>query len=109
MCCAVGTDRKRHHTERSEWGQVHDQAQRGKRRTRQLIEKLDDLLPLVANPQLRESEENREQHDLEDVALRERIDHRRGDDVQDELGRGHLRRRIRAERRDRSGVDDRPD
>ena len=68
------------------------------------VEKLEDRFSARSDPIQRNPEENGKQQHLEDLALGERVDHRAGNDVQEELfGAVGLRRRRVAG--DRLGVE----
>ena len=106
---AEAADRERHRSECADRRCFHDQVDDPEQDLRHLLDEVDDGGRCAASGAEREADQHRDQQHLEDVASGERVDHARGNDVEQETGnalrsaRRHvLRHRLRVERR---GID----
>ena len=91
---AVPPDRERHRAERADRRQPHDQANDVEQDVGDLGQQVDYGLQWRAQAQQRQAEENGHEQHLDDLALRERADHRVGNDVENEVDAVQLLRGV---------------
>ncbi|MGF6663394.1 vacuolar-type H+-ATPase subunit I/STV1 [Paraburkholderia atlantica] len=100
----VGAGRERDRAEHAKRRELDDEAHHAEKHLRKLVDQPAHALGALAEQRQRRAEQHREHEDLQDVAGRERVDRRIGDDLQQEarsvlqalrvLGIGGERRRV---------------
>lgn len=101
---AVLADRERHRAERADRGQLRDDVHDAEQHAREPVDEVGDDLAALAEVREHAAEQQCDQQDLQDFALRECIDHRVRDDVHQEVDR-RLPVRLRRVRRDGLAVE----
>ncbi len=89
---AIAADGEGHGPECPNRGELHDDVDRAEDEAARRIDHVLDGLPSITEPRQHASEQERDQHDGQDVAFCKRIDDRVRDHVQQELGDGLLLR-----------------
>ena len=103
---SIATDRERHRAEGAERRQAHDHVDGAEHQHRSGIDHVTHRFGALAEPREHVAEQDRDQHDRQNISARERIDDGVGNDVEQELDdrlllglAGVLRNGLRVQRR----------